>query len=301
FKFPDDSFNPEFVGTFPKSLRNLYVGTDELLGDEPVFKQFQFLENLSLRYASVDLLQYLPPSLSKLETDQFYVDNDPDPTAPVLPCLKTFVPNTVFYEENYTLEPVFRQMPNLKTFLARETSIPNLADLHLPTSLTFMFLSNIKTFQNFTQYENLRELGLFDCEFPVEAFKDANTFPNMIRFGYFGHGRPWITVDNLVFPKNLRFFQIQASISIEKWTLPKSLRRLELRGIDVGEDFEFNFPSGIYHLEIIDTQLQGLDDVMFPSELAILRIMKNEHLRHIFIRASFKKWLANLESICKYM
>ncbi|EMG49986.1 hypothetical protein G210_5018 [Candida maltosa Xu316] len=171
----------------------------------------------------------------------------------------------VYYEENFTLEPVFRQMPYLQKLLATETTIPNLKDLQVLILLTWSFLSRITTFENLTQYENLWSLLLSDCEFPVEAFQDASTFPNMFRFDYLDGVRPWITTDHLVCSKNLLIWQLRGKITIEKWTLLKSLRRLELGGIDVGDNFEFDFPSGVYHLEIINTHLQSMIDVIFPS------------------------------------
>ncbi|EMG49569.1 hypothetical protein G210_5631, partial [Candida maltosa Xu316] len=281
FEFPDGSFNPEFVGTFPKKLRCLDFETDELLGYYPVLKQFQFLESLTLWKANLDILQCLPPSLSTMHISDFYVDRDLDPTDPMLPCMKRFIASIVHYEENYTLEPVFRQMPNLQQFLAPETDIPDFADLHIPTSLKYLFLSELMTFDNLTQYENLCRLGLFNCEFPVEAFKDANMFPNMVEFVFCDITEHYITVNHLIFPKNLKILELNGNIIIERWTLPKSLRRLELTGIDIGEDFEFNFPSGIHRLEINDTQLQGIINVTFPTELRILRIIDNEHLQII--------------------
>ncbi|EMG49567.1 hypothetical protein G210_5629 [Candida maltosa Xu316] len=283
FEFPENLFNPGFVATFPKALRYLRIETGKILGNEPVFKQFQFLENLTLQKASMDILRCLPPSLSRLSIGEFYVDRDSSTIDPELPSLKVFEVFIIFCEPGWALEPVFRQMPNLEKFLATETNVANFADLSLPTSLKCISLSRITTFDYLTEYENLRELGLYDCKFPVEAFKDANTFPNMFKFVYYGTRRPSITVDHLVFPKNLQILQLSGKIIIERWTLPKSLRRLGLTAIDIGDNFEFDFPSSVYHLEIRNTQLQGLDNVTFPSELTILRITDNKHLQIISV------------------
>ncbi|EMG49583.1 hypothetical protein G210_5616 [Candida maltosa Xu316] len=270
--------NTEIISTFPKNLRYLEIENEKTFGDMPVFKQFQFLESLYLRTVNMDFLRCIPPSLSKLEIEEFEVHRNPEPTDPVLPNLKTFIVFDIDKTPRYTIEPVFRQMPNLQEFSNPNATAMFSHDFQLPASLKSLTLSGLAALTHLTQYQNLRELVLDICVFPVEEFQNTDNFPHLRSFKFNNDKYYKTTIDHLQFPGNLQILELNGYITIKKWTLPKSLRRLELRGIDVGDDFEFDFPSSVYHLAIKDTQLQSLDGVMFPTELTYLEIIRNQHL-----------------------
>ncbi|EMG49991.1 putative N-methyl-L-amino acid oxidase [Candida maltosa Xu316] len=75
--------NPEVVCSFPNLLQSWVIETRKILSGEPLFKQFQCLEILTLRYANMDFLRCVPLSVSRLKIDEYYANNGPDPTDPV--------------------------------------------------------------------------------------------------------------------------------------------------------------------------------------------------------------------------
>ncbi|EMG49582.1 Lipase 1 [Candida maltosa Xu316] len=275
FRFPENSFNSEFVGTFPKKLRCLGIETGKTLGYQPVFKQFQFLETLHLQSANMDLFRCLPASVSRLTIQSFHVDRDYNVGDSVLWNLKSFNVPLVSYDENFTLESVFRQMPNLQEFSTTAASISDDNDAYLPTSLKSLSLSYVTTFGDLTRLENLRELILVECEFPVEAFKDSSNFPHLQVFEFYTYKNSDVVIDHMTFPDSLRMMTLTAPLSIKKWTLPKRLSFLEVNNFDFGKDFKLDLPSSLDILEIARTSLESLDGVIFPIGLTILRIVGN--------------------------
>ena len=293
----DPEARKEILNCIPNSVSGLsFDMKDELTSFN--FLRYSYLRKLKCPITSRNQINLIPPSVESLniyaynEAEVMFLDTDKVP-----PNLKEFAVITGFGYNN--IEILIKQMDKLGSFkICQYWTSTRIESLCLPDSnITNLVIDScgFDDYSSIRKYKGLKRLKIIGSIILLNLLVSEDDFPNMQELIFMPSGMvnpnyldasvsnledPFTPLgDKLVFPPNLANLEINSDFIFKTLNLPRKLNSLTLSRTIFPNGITFKLPDTLRYLKLSETKLRSLDDFHFPTNLEVLIIHCNRHLK----------------------